>query len=237
MTETTPNILLVEDDNSLGFVIKDNLEEQGYKVKLVRDGQAGFEAFYQQAYDLCLLDVMLPKKDGFRLATEIRNLNQNVPIIFLTAKSMMEDKIQGFSSGGDDYLTKPFAIEELLARMEAVLKRTQKRPDQRTQTISKESYPLGEITFNYKNLSLATPSGERSLTRKEADLLRLLCIHQNQVLEREVALKLIWGENDYFLGRSMDVFITRLRKYLADDKRIEIQNVHGVGFRLTLPEA
>ena len=183
--------------------------------------------------DICLLDVMLPKREGFSLAKEIRIVNREVPILFLTAKSQIDDKIEGFKAGGDDYLTKPFAIEELHARIQAILKRTQSKKMYQ-QPEKKEIFEIGDYTFNYKNLELTCDNFSKVLTRLEADLLRLLCIHKNQVLEREIALNIVWGKDDYFLGRSMDVFITKLRKYLKEDARIQIINVHGVGFKLTV---
>ncbi len=225
------SILLVEDDASLGFVIKDNLVDAGAKVTLCKDGLAGFESFYDGHFDICVLDVMLPKKDGFTLASDIRKINVDVPILFLTAKSMIADKVEGFCAGADDYLTKPFEFEELVARINAILKRSTKRLIDEVK--GKEHFELGNSKFDYKNLKLNANTIESDLTIKEAELLRLLFIHKENVLEREVALKLVWGENDYFLGRSMDVFISRLRKYLSHDRTIQIENVHGVGFRLT----
>ncbi len=225
------SILLVEDDASLGFVIKDNLVDAGAKVKLCKDGQAGFEAFYDSKYDICVLDVMLPKKDGFTLAKDIRKLDAQMPIIFLTAKSMIEDKAEGFGAGADDYLTKPFAFEELLARINAILKRSVRKPI--AEINQKEVFEIGKSTFDYKNLSLNADGEITTLTIKEAELLRLLFIHKEKVLERELALKLVWGENDYFNGRSMDVFISRLRKYFKNDASVRVENEHGVGFRLT----
>lgn len=224
-------VLLVEDDPSLGFVVKDNLTELGYNIKWCKDGNDAFTSFFQDKFDICLLDVMLPKRDGFSLAKEIRIVNREVPILFLTAKSQIDDKIEGFKAGGDDYLTKPFAIEELHARIQAILKRTQSKKMYQ-QPEKKEIFEIGNYTFNYKNLELTCDDFSKVLTRLEADLLRLLCIHKNQVLEREIALNIVWGKDDYFLGRSMDVFITKLRKYLKEDARIQIINVHGVGFKL-----
>jgi DNA-binding response OmpR family regulator len=226
-------VLLVEDDPSLGFVVKDNLTELGYNIKWCKDGNDAFTSFFQDKFDICLLDVMLPKRDGFSLAKEIRIVNREVPILFLTAKSQIDDKIEGFKAGGDDYLTKPFAIEELHARIQAILKRT-KSKKMYQQPEKKEIFEIGNYTFNYKNLELTCDDFSKVLTRLEADLLRLLCIHKNQVLEREIALNIVWGKDDYFLGRSMDVFITKLRKYLKEDARIQIINVHGVGFKLIL---
>lgn len=231
MREDFKNVLLVEDDNSLGFVIKDNLQEEGFKVNWEKDGVAGFESFFSNKFDLCLLDVMLPKKDGFSLAKEIRTINPNVPIIFLTAKGMIEDKAEGFTSGGDDYLTKPFAMEELIARMDAVTKRANRVPVKPNSTV-KEYYKIGNTEFDYNNLELKHKETKQALTAREADLLRLLCLNANQTLERELALKLIWGSSDYFVGRSMDVFIARLRKYLKPDVSIEIKTIPKIGFSL-----
>jgi len=229
----TKRVLLVEDDPNLGFVVKDHLVESGFEVTLARDGNQGFEEFYKNRFDILLLDVMLPKKDGFALAKDIRKINVSVPIIFLTAKGQVDDRIEGFKIGADDYLTKPFEIEELELRMEAILKRVSKLRDT-VDTSKKDVFKLGDLEFNYKDLSLKSGKEVTSLTRKEADLLRLLAIHENQVLEREMALKMVWGSDDYFLGRSMDVFISKLRKYLKADPKVKINNVHGVGFKLTV---
>lgn len=223
-------VLLVEDDFNLGFVLQDYLTQNGYKVDLEKDGQAGFQTFYNKHYDICILDVMLPKKDGFSLAEDIRKVDQEVPILFLTAKSLTEDKIKGFKLGGDDYLTKPFNSEELLLRIEAILKRSRR---EEPSPARKDIFKLGSFEFDYPNLLLKGEE-ERSLTKKEAELLRLLCIHESEVLSREMALTIVWGNDDYFLGRSMDVFITKLRKYLKADPNIQIMNVHGVGFKLVV---
>ena len=221
-------VLLVEDDPNLGFVIQDTLENNDFDVILCADGEEGLNRFEHQHFDICLLDIMLPKQDGINLAKHIREINSEVPIIFLTAKSMIEDKVDAFQSGGDDYLTKPFNIEELLLRINAVLKRQNKVgkvPDEMV---------VGDYKFNYANLELLCSTETKVLTKKEADLLKILCLHKNEVLEREKVLKAVWGEDDYFLGRSMDVFISRLRKYLRHDKNIEIQNIHGVGFKFVV---
>jgi len=225
------SILLVEDDPSLGYVIKDNLKENEFEVTWAKDGVEGFEKFYSEHFDLCVLDVMLPKKDGFTLAKEIRIINPDIPVLFLTAKGNIEDKADGFNAGGDDYLSKPFVMSELIARMKAVLKRSTRIRKKSTEIV-KEIYTPGNIEFNYNNLELKIGTNIKILTSKEADLLRLLCLNLNQTLEREVALKLIWGANDYFLGRSMDVFISRLRKYLIADKNIEIETIPKIGFSL-----
>lgn len=223
-----PRILLVEDDPNLGFVIKDRLSEAGYEITLANDGVSGYQVFMQTHFDLCIFDIMLPKKDGFELAKDVRLANKNVPLIFLTAKSMMEDKTKGFKTGADDYITKPFNMEELILRVEAILKRSKMQvPGEK-----KDLFKIGNYTFDHKNLELKIGNKTKTLTKKEAELLRLLCLNTGNVLEREVALNIVWGSDDYFLGRSMDVFITKLRKYLGDDKKIKITNVHGVGFKM-----
>ena len=224
----TKRILLVEDDPSLGFVIKDNLVQKGYDVTLCTDGEAGQSAFDAAGFHLCIFDVMLPKKDGFTLAKSVREKNTDVPILFLTAKSMMEDKLVGFQAGADDYITKPFSLEELLCRIEVFLRRSNglSQPDGK-------SFQLGNFEFDYANLTLKTKEGdEKSLTQKEAEVLQLLYQHRNRVLKREEILKQVWGDDDYFMGRSMDVFISKLRKYLKEDPHVQIVNHHGVGFRL-----
>ncbi len=223
---TKANILYVEDDSSLSFVIKDNLEENGYTVVHCTDGESAWQQFMKHTFDLCLLDVMLPKKDGFALATQIRKKNALIPIIMLTAKNMDEDKIHGFKTGVDDYITKPFNMQELLLRMDVFLKRTK---------IDANVFPsevtIGSIVFHYEELELQTLEGIIQLTQKEADLLKYFCLHVNQTLKREDILLSVWGKDDYFLGRSMDVFITKLRKHLKADPSIEIQTIHGKGFK------
>ncbi|MEY4291742.1 MAG: hypothetical protein RIQ61_119 [Bacteroidota bacterium] len=223
---TKANILYVEDDSSLSFVIKDNLEENGYTVVHCTDGESAWQQFMKHTFDLCLLDVMLPKKDGFALATQIRKKNALIPIIMLTAKNMDEDKIHGFKTGVDDYITKPFNMQELLLRMEVFLKRTK---------IDANVFPsevtIASIIFHYEELELQTLEGIVQLTQKEADLLKYFCLHVNQTLKREDILLSVWGKDDYFLGRSMDVFITKLRKHLKADPSIEIQTIHGKGFK------
>ncbi len=228
MNEAKANILLVEDDQNLGFVVQDALKRKGYNVHLCRDGKEGLKYFNEHAYDLCVLDVMLPQKDGFSLAEDIRLTDEKVPIVFLTAKSQTDDRIAGFKAGGDDYLTKPFSHEELILRIEAILRRT-KGNDAGAR--SREIFEIAGYTFDHRNLELKHPDETRKLTKKEADVLRLLCMHRDQVLPRELVLNMVWGDDTYFLGRSLDVFISRLRKYLRADPRIHINNVHGVGFR------
>ncbi len=222
-------ILLVEDDSSLGFVIKDNLEENGYEVIFSSDGESGWQQFMRHNVDICLLDVMLPKKDGMALAAQIRKKNEKIPILFLTAKSMDEDRIAGFKAGGDDYITKPFNMEELLLRIEVFLKRTRKKANEGV-----ERFELGKLEFDYNNLLLIDGTHKQQLTQKEADLLQYLCLHTNTVVKREDILLNVWGKEDYFLVRSMDVFMTKIRKYLRDVEGVELQTVHGVGFKLVL---
>ncbi len=221
-------ILLVEDDPSLGFVIKDNLEMKGYQVTLCNDGESGENTFHQNAFDLCILDVMMPRKDGFTVARNIRKKNTQVPILFVTAKSMLEDKVEGFSAGGDDYITKPFSVEELQMRIEVFLRRSTGRESIDT------VFQLGKLVFDSSNLTLGQNGNTRTLTQKEADVLGLLCKNRDRVLKREEILKAVWGDDDYFLGRSMDVFISKLRKYLKDDPNVQIVNYHGIGFRLEI---
>jgi len=218
-------ILLVEDDPNLGFVIKDNLLLKGYDVTLCIDGEQGLTIFSQYDFNLCILDVMLPKKDGFTLAKNIREKNKNIPILMLTAKAMTEDKLGGFQSGADDYITKPFDFEELLCRVEVFLRRS-------SVTLDEKKFTLGQFEFDYINLSLKNGSDEKFLTQKEAEVLKLLYLNRGRVLKREEILKQVWGDDDYFMGRSMDVFISKLRKYLRADPAIQIVNYHGVGFRL-----
>lgn len=221
-----PRILYVEDDETLSFLTKDNLEENGYEVDHFLNGNDGLKAFNKNPYDICLFDVMLPEMDGFEIAENIRRYNDEIPILFLTAKSLKEDKIKGLQIGADDYITKPFSIEELILKIEVFLKR-------KYITAPKVAYDkVGNFEFDYKNLKLTSGKEEHNLTQKEADLLKLLIENQENTLRREDILKKLWGENDYFLGRSMDVFISRLRKYLKSDPNLKIENVHGVGFRL-----
>ncbi|MDQ3394926.1 MAG: response regulator transcription factor [Bacteroidota bacterium] len=221
-------VLLVEDDKNLGFVIKDNLELNGYRVTLCDDGEKGMSVFLSEKFDICILDIMLPKLDGITMGKSIRNCNYLVPILFLTAKSLKEDKLAGFQAGGDDYITKPFSVEELIMRMQVFLKRTMVLSTPKNE----EEYHLGSFTFYYKNILLKSADQEIFLTQKEADLLKLFCINVNQTMKREDILMKIWGDDDYFLGRSLDVFISRLRKYLRDETKVHIINHHGIGFTL-----
>jgi DNA-binding response OmpR family regulator len=223
-------ILLVEDDQTLNFIIKDNLEQNGYVVSPAHDGEAGFQLFEVEKFSLCLLDVMLPKKDGFTLAKEIRALNDHIPIIFLTARSMTEDKITGLTIGGDDYITKPFSMEELLLKIGIFLKRSLSATET-AGSPEQNYYKLGRFNFYFESLILDFAGGRKTLTYKEAELLRYFCANPNKVLSRSDILIQVWGSDDYYLGRSLDVFISRLRKYLSLDENIKILNLHGIGFR------
>ena len=223
------NILLVEDDFNLGLVVQDTLKREGYHTHLCRDGKEGLKQFNERHYDMCVLDVMLPTKDGFSLAADIRKINANIPIMFLTAKNMVEDKVRGFEIGADDYLTKPFSNEEFLMRVRSLLKRVGKKVDE----VKSNIHQIGSYSFNTETFMLTDPMDEeKKLTKKEANVLKLLCEHKNKVIERALVLNLIWGKDDYFTGRSLDVFITKLRKYLKQDESIKILNMHGVGFKL-----
>ncbi len=224
-------ILLAEDDANLGFVVKDNLEDNGFQVELYTDGETALLAFQHSTYDLCILDVMMPKKDGFSVAKTIRETNQEIPIVFVTAKSLKEDRIKGFQLGADDYITKPFSIEELILRVEAILKRS-KKEDLPAQPMNKDTFVIGSFTFDLKNMQITHPTHTQEITQREADLLRLLCVNKGQVVERDTILKVIWGDESYFNGRSLDVFISRLRRYLKLDEKVEIINVHRVGFKI-----
>lgn len=224
-------ILLVEDDPNLGFVVKDNLATKGYDVTLCVDGEEGEKKFNANAFQLCILDVMLPKKDGFSLARAIRSKNNDVPILFLTAKAMTDDKLEGFGTGADDYITKPFSLEELFCRVEVFLKRSK----QFSEVSALGVLNLGKYNFDSSNFKLKNHSGEKTLTSREAEILKQLYLHRDRVIKREEILMAVWGDDDYFLGRSLDVFISKLRKYLKDDPSVQIINYHGVGFKLELP--
>lgn len=228
MKQNGAHILLVEDDENLGFMLQDYLQLEGYQVTLKKDGLSGLEAIREKSYDLCILDVMLPQQDGFSVASQIRKEGSEMPFIFLTAKSLEEDRIRGLKLGADDYITKPFSTEELKLRLENVLKRSN-----RTNPVShQEKYPVGLYEFDFSNQVLRLGKQERRLTKKEALLLRLLCQNMNLLVRRETALTSIWGADDYFMGRSMDVYIAKLRRYLSDDPQVSIANVHGTGFKL-----
>ncbi|MCA0431591.1 MAG: response regulator transcription factor [Bacteroidetes bacterium] len=229
MENVKTKILLVEDDQSLGPLLQEYLEAKGFETKLANDGVKGADVFFKGTFDLLLLDVMMPNKDGLTLAKEIRVADKNIPIIFLTAKSMKEDALDGFNAGADDYITKPFSMEELLARVNAVLRRTNKV---RSTESDEVNFKVGAYSFNSQKQILLINGNEQKLTTKESQLLRLLCVHKNDVLDRNFALKTIWQDDNYFNGRSMDVYIAKLRKYLKDDNKVEIINIHGKGFKL-----
>jgi DNA-binding response OmpR family regulator len=222
-------ILLVEDDPNLGSLLKDYLEAKGHQCILRTNGEDGYKSFINETFDFVILDVMMPIKDGFSLAKDIRGIDQKVPILFLTAKSLSEDKLKGFETGADDYMTKPFSMEELMARITAILRRSY-------DSLNKESseFSIGDFSFDTKLQILKSDNQNQKLTTKESDLLKLLCKNENSVLERNHALKAVWGDDNYFNGRSMDVYIAKLRKYLKSDDRIQIINVHGKGFKLLI---
>ncbi len=227
--ETKPNVLLAEDDPNLGLLLSEFLKKKGYQVQWAQNGDQALDLFVKSPFDLCLLDVMMPKKDGFSLAKDIRANHLQVPIIFLTAKSMEEDTLQGFKVGADDYLTKPFSMEVLLARMEAVLRRSQ--TDKVIPALAEE-IPLGKFLYYPTKMKVINGSKEQKFTPKENDLMKLLCENMGHPVSRSYALKLIWGDDTYFNARSMDVYMTKLRKILKEDPAIQLQNLHGEGFIL-----
>jgi len=233
LKKSKAKILIVEDDPNLGIVMSDFLEMSGFDVILAANGLTGLEFFRNGNYDLCILDVMLPLKDGFTLAEEIRSEDPEIPVMFLTAKTMEKDRIRGLKIGADDYITKPFSTEELKLRINAILRRSK-------YSIIKNELPLvvsiGKYTFDYSNHLLKSGKTEKRLTKKESDVLRLLSINMNKIVLREVALKNIWGDDDYFMGRSMDVYITKLRKFLIDDPNVTIVNIPRTGFRLEVKD-
>ncbi|TDW48620.1 DNA-binding response OmpR family regulator [Flavobacterium sp. 270] len=222
-------ILYTEDDETLAFLTKDNLEQHNYEVIHCCDGKLGFETFKKEVFDICILDIMMPKMDGFELAEAIRKMNTDIPIIFLSAKTLKEDRIKGLRLGADDYLVKPFSIEELLLKIEIFLKRSQKN-----NLGEKVVYEIGKYQFDTKNFILFNENEKVGLTQREAELLKLFLDNKNSVLKREQILTSLWGTDDYFMGRSLDVFISRLRKILANEKGISIENLHGIGFRFTM---
>jgi DNA-binding response OmpR family regulator len=226
-----PSVLLLEDDPNLGLILQEHLELNGYAVKLCVNGEQGLTAFFRGRYALCLVDVMMPRKDGFTFAREVRQRDTQTPLIFLTARSLKEDRVEGLKIGADDYVTKPFSMEELLLRIRAVLKRSGRehpRGDLPT------TFAIGSCLFDHTARTLCRNSRSRTLTAREADLLRLLCVHVNATLDRSLALKEIWGDDSYFNGRSMDVFVSRLRKYLQKDGNVAILSVHGRGLSLVV---
>ncbi len=232
MNDEKIKILLCEDDENLGMLLREYLQSKGYDADLQADGEAGFKAFNRAKYDLCVLDVMMPKKDGFALASDIRTVNAEVPIIFLTAKSMKEDILQGFKLGADDYLSKPFSMEELLYRIESILRRVRGKKVKDVAVFN-----IGKFVFDTQKQVLSNDGDHKKLTTKESELLGLLASNANSILERNYALKSIWVDDNYFNARSMDVYITKLRKLLKDDPNVAIINIHGKGYKLITPES
>lgn len=232
MNKEETKILLVEDDDALRFIVKDNLEQYNYIVEVAENGEIALELFNKNSFDLILLDVMLPKIDGFQVAQTIRKTNDHVPIIFLTARSMTEDRITGLTLGGDDYIPKPFSMEELLLKIKIFLKRSGSQPVEKTN--GTKSISIGNFDFFPDDLILSLNGKQRSLTLKESELIKYFAANSNKVLSRNEILENIWGSDDYFLGRSLDVFISRLRKYFSDDPNIKITNLHGIGFRFSV---
>jgi DNA-binding response OmpR family regulator len=225
-------VLLAEDDPNLGMLLQDYLQMKGkFEVVLCRDGEEAYRMFTKEHFDICILDVMMPKKDGFTLGKEIRRINPNIPIIFATAKAMIEDKSEAYNLGGDDYITKPFRIEELLLRVNALLKRVTE-PNKSDALSLSSKFEIGSYKFDYTAQLIFHGETQQKVSTKEAELLRLLCLNKNQVLTREEALLSIWHDDNYFNGRSMDVFLSKLRKYLKEDPQVEIINVHGKGYKL-----
>lgn len=232
MSKEKLNILLAEDDLNLGVLLVDYLETEGFQVKLCKDGELALKAFLAGSFDLCLLDVMMPKLDGFSLAKAIRLKDKEIPVIFITARSLKEDKLKGYDLGADDYISKPFDEEELLWKIKALIRRMpEHKAEKKTEVIR-----IGNYAFDISNQSLAINGISKRITEKESDILHYLCLHRNRVIKREEMLKDLWGENDYFLGRSLDVFITKIRKYLKEDETISIENVFKVGFIFNIPE-
>ena len=231
MSNEKINILLAEDDLNLGVLLVDLLETEGYRVKLCKDGEKTLTALHNTEFDICLLDVMMPKLDGFSVAKEIRAKSKQVPLIFITAKSLKEDKLKGYSLGADDYITKPFDEEELLWKIKALVRRIPESRINKDEIIS-----LGKYSFDFSRQSLTLNETHKRITEKEAEILKYLSDNRNKLIKREEMLQSVWGENNYFLGRSLDVFITKMRKYLKDDPEVSIENVFGVGFIFNVPD-
>jgi DNA-binding response OmpR family regulator len=224
-------ILLAEDDSALSELMKEALEEEGYSVEVCADGQEAISTFDKQKFDICLLDIMMPVKDGFMVAKKIRQQTDIMPILFISTKNLEEDKIKGYESGADDYITKPFSMKELLLKLDVFLRRTKKMFHE-----TRRDFTFGKIFFSYTDLKLINPEGQFDVKQKEADLLKFLCEHPNRILKRDEILLAVWGKDDFFLGRSMDVYMTKIRKYLKDDPDVMIETIHGVGFRFSIPE-
>lgn len=225
------SILLCEDDENLGMLLREYLEAKGYTAELCADGEEGYKTFMEKSFDLCILDVMMPKMDGFTLATKIREINSEIPFMFLTAKTLKEDILEGFKIGADDYITKPFSMEEVVFRIEAILRRVRGKKNKETTV-----HQIGRYTFDTQKQLLTFEGENTKLTTKEAELLTLLSSKANELLQRDYALKTIWIDDNYFNARSMDVYITKLRKHLKADSAIEIINIHGKGYKLITPE-
>lgn len=226
-----PKILLAEDDEHLSHLIKDELEDEGYSVTLCADGQSAIEVFDKNKFDLCLLDIMMPVKDGFTVAKKIRQQSDVIPIIFISTRALIDDKIEGYNRGADDYIVKPFNMRELLMKMEVFLRRTRKLFSE-----MKSDFKIGTIFFSHSDLKFDSPQGTIKLKQKEADLLQFLCMHPNKILKRDEILLAVWGKDDYFLGRSMDVFMSKIRKYLKADPQVVLETIHGLGYRFSVPE-
>ena len=228
--ETKARILLAEDDEHLSELLKDSLEDEGYSVVLCVNGQEAIDVFDKNKFDICLLDIMMPLKDGFAVAKKIRQQSDIIPILFISTKALIEDKMEGYNKGADDYIVKPFNMKELLLKLNVFLRRTKKMFSQ-----TKQEYNFGKIHFSYTDLRLINPEGSFTIKQKEADLLQFLCQHPNRILKREEILLAVWGKDDFFLGRSMDVFMSRIRKYLHTDPSILLETIHGIGFRFSIP--
>lgn len=228
--EIAPHILLVEDEESLGFLLRENLKLSGFSVTLCKDGAEGWETFKTEKFDACIFDVNMPKKNGFELAEDVRQRNQTVPIIFLTANSAEEDKLKGFEIGGDEYITKPFSTQELVARLKAILKRSKKTGEDISEP--KTYYEVGNISIDFTNHILKVKDQESRISTTEAELLKIFILNKNEVLSRNTLLLAVWGREDFYTSRSLDVYLTRIRKMLKGDNSIEIANIHGIGFKL-----
>jgi len=228
--EVKGRILLTEDDDHLRELVKDALEDESYEVTACINGQEAIDFFDKNKFDICLLDIMMPVKDGFTVAKKIRQQSDVIPILFISTKAMIDDKIEGYQKGADDYIVKPFNIKELLLKLEVFLRRTKKMFSD-----TKQEFQFGKIQFSYTDLRLINDDGIFDLKQKEADLLKFLCEHPNRILKREEILTAVWGKNDYFLGRSMDVFMSKLRKYLRTDPEVLLETIHGMGYRFTIP--
>jgi DNA-binding response OmpR family regulator len=228
--QTKASILLAEDDDYLREFVKDALEEENYTVISCANGQEAINIFDKNKFDICLLDIMMPLKDGFTVAKKIRQQTDVIPIIFISTKTLIEDKVEGYQKGADDYIVKPFNMKELLLKLDVFLRRTKKMFSE-----TKQEFTVGKIHFSYTDLRLSNEDGVFDLKQKEADLLKFLCEHPNRILKREEILMAVWGKNDYFLGRSMDVFMSKLRKYLRADQQILLETIHGMGYRFTVP--